>query len=162
MRTIKALRNLNRLPEVWRCRRHTKEWFRLTAAYIGLYQNFPFTITLPSGTFEFVEPSDVATFWQIFYRDVYPVCSADRLIIDAGANIGAFTLYALLSAPQSTVIAVEPAPDCCQRIKVMLRAHGLESRCKLHEVALGKSRGETFLPLTAGSQFRRTGLNGHR
>lgn len=161
-RVLGVARHLNRLHEIIRCRNHTPEWLRLTAAYVGLTGELPFGITIPSGTFEFRELSDVATFWQIFYRNVYPVMPSWRVIVDAGANIGAFSLYALRAAPESVVIAVEPAPDTCQRMRSMLCANGLESRCELHEAALGESRGETTIQLDVASQFRQTGVSGHR
>lgn len=159
-RLRKVGNNFNRLPEVLRCRKHTPEWQRLTSAYVGLNGQLPFSITNPQ--FEFVEAGDVATFWQIFYREIYRVEATDRLIIDAGANIGAFSLYALKANPHVKVIAVEPAPDSCKRLRATLRANDVESRCTLAEVALGDREGETTIELDAGSQFRRSGVPGHR
>jgi FkbM family methyltransferase len=159
-RLRKAAQNLNRLPEVLRCRRHARPWRRLAAAYVGLNGSLPFEIDVPS--FRFLEQADVATFWQIFYRGVYPVQQSDLLILDAGANVGAFSLYALLTAPQARIIAIEPAPDSCKRLRSMLSANGLESRCTLHEAALGDHVGETTIELDRGSQFRRSGLSGQQ
>ena len=161
-RFLKTVQHLNRVPEIMRCQRHTPEWKKLTAAYVGLKAPLPFEIGLPSGKFEFREIGDVATFWQIFYRHVYPVDSSYRLIVDAGANIGAFTLYALQAAPWAEVIAIEPAPDSCERVRAMLRTHGFEERCKLYEAALAGSVGETTIELNVGSQFRRSGTPGTR
>jgi FkbM family methyltransferase len=160
-RLLKVTQNLNRLPEILRCRKHARQWLRLTAAYVGLAEGLPFEIEIPSGTFEFREKSDIATFWLIFYRAVYPVRASDRVIIDAGANIGVFTLYALKNATQAKLISIEPAPDSCQRMKTMLSANGLESRCTIFEAALGDRPGETTIELDVGSQFRRTGISGH-
>jgi FkbM family methyltransferase len=160
-RLLKVTQNLNRLPEILRCRKHTRQWLRLTAGYTGLNGELPFEIDIPSGRFEFREKSDIATFWLIYYRAVYPVRPTDRVIIDAGANIGAFKLYALENAPDAKLISIEPAPDSCKRIKSMLSANGLESRCTVFEAALGDRSGETTIELNVGSQFRRTGLSGH-
>ena len=159
-RFLKTAQHLNRVPEILRCQRHTHQWLKLTSAYVGLNASLPFEVNVGSGKFQFVELSDVATFWQIFFRRIYPVYVSDRLIIDAGANIGAFTLYALQTAPQARVVAVEPAPDSCERIRSMLREHHLEDRCRLHEAALGASSGETSIQLNVGSQFRKTGVSG--
>jgi hypothetical protein len=154
--------HLDRLPEILRCRRNTRQWLTLTSAYVGLNVHLPLKIETPTGAFEFAEIADVATFWQIFYRKVYPVTLSDRLIVDAGANIGAFSLFALQTAPYDNVIAVEPVPDSCSRFRSMLRANKFESRCILHEVALGNHSGETTIQLDTGSQFRRTGVTGQR
>jgi len=161
-RFLNAGRHLNRLPEILRCRKHTPDWRRLTSAYVGLNGELPFHIRFSSGGFDFKEVGDIATFWQIFYRDIYPVKSSDRLIVDAGANIGAFSLYALQNAPNSDIIAIEPAPDSCSRIRSMLRANTFDTKVTLHEAALGEFAGETTIQLDAGSQFRRTGMAGHR
>jgi FkbM family methyltransferase len=159
-RLLKAGQNLNRLPEVLRCRQHTHQWLRLTAAYIGLKEDFPFAISVPSGSFEFVERCDVATFWQIFCGGIYPVEPSDRLIVDAGANIGAFSLYALQTSPTARVIAIEPAPDSCNRLRSMMSSNGMETRYTLREAALGERQGETTIQLDVESQFRRTGVAG--
>jgi FkbM family methyltransferase len=161
-RIVKAVRHLDRIPEILRCRGHAKEWRTLSSAYLGLNSAFPFEVTLPSGRFLFCESSDVATFWQIFYRNIYPVRISDRVIIDAGGNIGAFTLFALLNAPGTKVIAIEPATDTCVRFRAMLAEHKLEHRCALHEAALAGAAGETTIQLNVGSQFRRSGLPGQR
>jgi FkbM family methyltransferase len=154
-----TLRHYNRLPELARCRKHTRQWRRLFAGYCGLNTSLPFEIEISSGKFEFLEASDIATFWQIFYRNVYPVLPSDKLVIDAGANIGAFSLYALSSAP-CRVIAIEPAPDSCSRIDALLRSHEVRARCDLHQAALGDQVGQTTIQLGPGSQFRRTGIAG--
>lgn len=161
MRALRVVENLDRVPEVLRCRRHTHDWLKLTASYVGVNARLPFAIRLPSGRFEFRERGDVATFWQIFYRDVYPVGKDYRLVVDAGANIGAFSLFALTQAPEARLIAIEPAPDSCQRIRALLEEHGVAQRCTLYETALGANQGETTIQLNAGSQFRRTGVAGH-
>jgi FkbM family methyltransferase len=160
-RLLKIGQHLNRLSEVLRCRKHTHQWLRLTAEYVGLRGDLPFDVNFSSGRFEFLQRSDVATFWQIFYREIYPVEPSDLLIVDAGANIGAFSLYALQTAPHSKVIAVEPAPDSCKRIRSMLCTNAMESRCALYEAALGERPGETTIRLDIASQFRRTGIPGH-
>jgi FkbM family methyltransferase len=129
----------------------------LTAAYLGLPTKLPFCITLDSGLFEFDEWYDIPTFWQIFFADIYPVQQTDKTIIDAGANIGAFTLYALLRAPECRVIAVEPAPDTCGRLRAALFDHRLERRCIVYQAALADRVGVTTISLTPYSQFRSTG-----
>jgi hypothetical protein len=156
-RFLTAFAYLNRWREVQRCAAITRQWPRLTAAYLGMPVRLPFSITLASGPFEFREFSDVPTFWQIFFRDVYTVRPDDRLIIDAGANIGAFTLYCLLRAPQAFVIAIEPANDSCQRLRDLIHRHGFANRCAIHQAALWDGAGTTTIDMNAGSQFRMTG-----
>lgn len=61
-----------------------------------------------------------------------------RTIIDIGANIGDFTVYAAHKAPEATVIAVEPEPGNAGMVGKNIAANHLESRTKLHEVGVGK------------------------
>lgn len=159
-RILTAFAHLNRWREVLRCATITNQWPRLTAAYLGLPVRFPLSIALASDTFDFREFSDIPTFWQIFVRDLYAVRSDDRLIIDAGANIGAFTLYCLLRAPQAFVVAIEPADDSCARLRDLIHRHGFADRCAIHQAALSDTPGTTTLDMNAGSQFRMTGRGG--
>src|SRR5579884_3969850 len=103
-RLLRTLKNPRRFSEISLCKSATPEWMQLLTAYVG-FPFRPFFITLKSGPFEFREKSDVATFWQVFFRNVYPLRPADRLIVDAGANIGVFSLYALLALHDCRVIA---------------------------------------------------------
>lgn len=162
MRLLKALspRQLSRLPELFRCRAATRDWKRVTAAYLGLHNNFPFEIQLGAGRFRFETIADVRTFWPIFFSNTYGVHSDDRVIVDAGANIGAFSVYALLKAPQSKVIAIEPAPDSYQRLRQSIESSGLAARANTYQCALGSTRGTTTINMTAESQFRETGRGG--
>lgn len=159
-RLLKGFRSIRRLPEIRKCRRATRHWVRLTASYIGLPVRLPFEIDLATGPFRFETVADVRTFWLIFFGSTYEVRKTDRLIIDAGANIGAFSLYALLAAPNAQVIAIEPAPDSCDRIRRLIRSHGFEHRFTLCQGALGSRAGTTTLNMQAGSQFRATGSGG--
>lgn len=159
-RLIKGLRNIQRIVEVGKCRRMTPQWMKLTVCYIGWPALLPFEIQLGQGPCRFETVADVRTFWLIFFGETYPVRRTDRMIVDGGANVGFFTLYALLTAPNARVVAVEPAPDSCARTRRLIRDHGLEDRVTLYEAALGSHSGTTTLDMKAGSQFRTTGSGG--
>ena len=161
-RLFKALSQLNRFPEILHCRATTPQWLKLTSAYLGIATEFPFDIQLKTGRFQFTTLADVRTFWCVFFSNLCDVRRTDKLIVDAGANIGTFTFYALLKAPDSHVIAIEPAPDTCYRLRKVLDEHGLSSRCTVHEAALGASPGATTIDLKPESQFRMTGSGGHQ
>jgi len=138
-RVLRTLKNPRRVREIGLCRKATPEWKQLLGAYLGFVFQ-PFSIELSSGRFEFLEKSDVATFWQIFFAQVYPLRPSDRIIVDAGGNIGAFSLFALLAIPECRVFTVEPSPGSFER--------------------LGGSVGSTTIMSAGPSQFRRTGAAG--
>lgn len=155
-RLSRALRTPRRLSEVWLSRRVTPDWYTLLSRYLSEGFN-PFSVNLASGAFEFREKTDVATFWQVFVRGIYPVHASDRFIIDAGANIGTFTLYALLLNRECRVTAVEPCSPTFERLRGVLEIHQVASRCNLVNAALGGSEGETTIESSGPSQFRRAG-----
>jgi FkbM family methyltransferase len=157
MRLLKAIGKPSRLSEIWRCRQFTPDWLALTTAYIHLCSRYPLLIRTPTGPVELQTKSDVSTFWLIHIAHSYRLPTDAGMVVDAGANIGAFTLYALQNAPQSRVIAIEPAPDTFQRMSHMLDNHKLSGRCRLLQKALGDAPGQTFMNLDVESQFRRTG-----
>lgn len=159
-RLLRAATQVSRMPEVLHCRSLTRDWVQLTVAYIGLRSKLPFSINLPSGPFEFRETSDIPTFWQIFLANLYHLHPTDRVIIDAGANIGAFTLYALLNNPKCHVVCVEPAPDSCDRLRALVSSHGVSSRCTILQAALSNETGMTTIQMCPGSQIRLTGKDG--
>lgn len=158
-RILRAVTAPQRLGELLSCRKATPGWKQVTAAYIGLPFR-PFSITLGSGIFEFREKSDVATFWQVFFGKLYPLRASDRLLIDAGANIGVFSVYALLSLPQCRVISIEPSGSTFDRLQAALRANGVEQRCTSIHAAIGSSEGITTIATGGASQFRRSGREG--
>jgi len=72
------------------------------------------------------------------------------LIIDAGANIGAASLWFARLFPQAAVIAIEPEPDnaeCCRRNTAAL------PRVEVREAAIGAKPGRIQLENPAGKAW---------
>jgi FkbM family methyltransferase len=157
MRALKAILNPQRLSEVWRCRRLTPDWLLLTAAYLHLYRRYPLMIRTRTGPVELRTKFDVATFWLIHMGLSYQLPANANLVVDAGANIGAFTLYVLQNSTQSRIISLEPAPDTFERMAATVRQHNFNERCTPLQKALGDAPGTTFINLNLESQFRSTG-----
>ncbi len=159
-RLIKAFKSVGRASEIWEARAATPDWIKLTSAYLGLPVRMPFSIRLKTGPFAFQTLADLRTFWSVFFAGTYGVRPEDTLIVDAGANIGTFTLFSLLKAPHSRVIAIEPAADCCSRLREMIAEHGFAGRCEIYQAALGETFGTSTIDLHCGSQFREVGKGG--
>ena len=71
-------------------------------------------ISLRSGT------SDIPTFNQVFVAQEYNVKhikQAPKVIIDAGANIGLFTVFIKNRFPDAKIICIEPHPDNFETLK---------------------------------------------
>ncbi|MEU9092899.1 FkbM family methyltransferase [Streptomyces sp. NPDC048428] len=75
---------------------------------------------------------------EIFQDDTYDLDGLPDapVIVDAGANIGLFTLFVKRRYPAARVIAFEPVPDNIRVLKKNLRLHGIHD-VTVHPVCLG-------------------------
>ncbi|CAI6234663.1 unnamed protein product [Periconia digitata] len=97
---------------------------------------------------------------QFFYREIfqdhaYDVAELpeDAFIVDAGANVGMFTLYMKKKYPASTILAFEPAPETFKMLSENVKLHNLKD-VELHECALGAEDTTqifTFYPTVPGN-----------
>lgn len=139
----RVLRNVGRLPEVWRCLRQSDDGPALIAAYLGLRAlPYPYEFRTPFGdAMTLTTPHDLVTAWVLFYRREYQVDPSCRIVVDAGANIGTFSLLAARVAPESRILALEPFPDTRRRLEAHIARNGLGDRVRCLPWALGKSDG---------------------
>lgn len=81
---------------------------------------------------------------EIFVQEVYAAYDlrvpAGGLVLDIGANIGMFALYALRKFPGARVYCFEPAPHCLERLRVNLGQLG--DAVRIFSTALGDHTGE--------------------
>ncbi|KAH6894199.1 amino acid adenylation domain-containing protein [Thelonectria olida] len=92
---------------------------------------------------------------EIFEDHTYNVAELpdNAFIIDAGANIGMFTLYMKKKYPSSKILAFEPAPETFGTLARNVELHKLEG-VELHECALGSKETTqtlTFYPTFPGN-----------
>lgn len=161
-RWTKAFRQLNRLPELARCAQLTDQWWPLACAYVGLRPlRFPYHVHLNDGSqIVLTDFFDLATFWPIFLTPTYPVRVDDRFIVDAGANVGMFTIYAARKAPGARIGAIEPFPSTFERLERAAASNKLTGVTCL-KAALGRESGEALMPTDEmGSQFRQVVTGG--
>lgn len=99
---------------------------------------------------------DVAALGEVFYEHQYeppPAVAAflDELdrppsILDLGANVGYFTVFASLRFPGSRIVAFEPDAANAEVMRRTLEANGLD--CELVEAAASTTDGE--VPFSSG------------
>lgn len=145
---LKALRNVDRGGEIIRCTQETPQWASVSAAYLGLSRlNYPYLLRLRLGEqIRLDELTDLKAFWQIFLRRVYRVLPGDRVILDLGANIGVFTLFAARCAQYARVFSVEPFPATFSRLIANVRDHNLDGRVKCLNFAATGTDGTRVMP----------------
>jgi FkbM family methyltransferase len=114
----------------------------MIAGYLGLPVSYPFLCETKTGTSLYLEDrADLATAWIIFLRREYTVDPADEIIVDCGANIGVFTLYAAARAPRAHLFAVEPFPSTFHKLQENVRRNQLGNRITCLPIALAACDG---------------------
>jgi FkbM family methyltransferase len=151
--------NLPRVSEISACSQETSQWFFVALDYLGLRRlPFPYELRLRTGErIVLREHTDVIVFWTVFARRHYPVAAWHHVIVDIGANIGMFTLYAARKAPEARIISIEPFPDTRSHLEEMVKANRLEDRVTVLDCAISSHAGERKMDSAAGipSQYRR-------
>jgi FkbM family methyltransferase len=86
------------------------------------------------------------------YTRTYPKHGGDpRVIVDIGANIGAFSLFAAGRWPRARVLAYEPAPENLLWLERNVRANR-HDRIEIHPAAVCGATGEVTLWLREGTE----------
>jgi FkbM family methyltransferase len=156
-RFLRVFSHLQRVSEVFRCVRECRGWARIIPGYLGLGSPaFPYRFETRNGeclildTFE-----DLVTAWIIFIRNDYAVEAGCRTIVDAGANIGAFTLFAARCAPKARIVALEPFPSTFERLRNHVEQCPYRDRITCRALALcGHSGPRRMDDSPMASQFR--------
>lgn len=154
----KAVRNPRRGVEIVRSTAETPQWASISAAYLGLSRlRYPYMLHLrQGGLIRLEELTDLKTFWQIFLRRIYRVHPADKVILDLGANIGLFSLYAARCAPQARIFSLEPFPSTFRRLTETIRDHHLDARVTCMNCAATGTDGMRVMPDAHVPSQRRT------
>jgi FkbM family methyltransferase len=147
-RWLKALGHLNRFPEVWRCLRQSRDGWAIARGYLGVgTPSFPRHLRLTNGIdLELRTIHDLVTAWVVFFRKEYHLPPDASVVLDLGANYGAFTLFAAHTAPRAQVISVEPFPYSFDRLADHVRRHQLEGRVQAWRLGVAGAAGTRQMP----------------
>jgi FkbM family methyltransferase len=74
---------------------------------------------------------------------------APNIFVDAGANIGTHSVYALRSGYFDKVIAIEPHPENFHLLQQNIADNNLQEKVVLHHAAIGAENSEATLELSA-------------
>jgi FkbM family methyltransferase len=151
-----ALKRLKQSPELLAARWQTPLARQVAMSYLNMGTvKFPMDIPLRNGAVVRVYgPGEVKVFWQIFIHRCYRLWADCRTIVDAGANIGMFSVWAALQLPQSRILALEPFPETFARLQHNIRTNQLEGRVETVQWALAAESGERAMPAVGESQRR--------
>ena len=159
-RALRCFRHLRRVGELCRSVRRSPDWAALTAGYLGLRAlRYPRVFRTRAGDrLTLGDFHDLVTAWIVFFRDEYLIDPACRTIIDAGANIGAFSLRAARAAPAARIVALEPFPATWSRLREHIGRNHLEGRVVCRPWALGRSDAVRLMDDAAGRPSQSRGL----
>lgn len=92
---------------------------------------------------------DIASAYEIFAKREYGDIPANATVVDLGANVGFFSLYAAQEGA-SRVFAYEPSREPFEALTVNVAANSLENTIRCFKVAVcGKVRGDVKFPVAS-------------
>jgi FkbM family methyltransferase len=92
------------------------------------------------------------TLAEVFVRRRYGPLQAFQTIVDVGANVGSFALYAAQSCPAARIFSYEPEQRNFALLRQNLRINALEGRVAAFQRAVGSKSGLRTLSVVGISQ----------
>jgi FkbM family methyltransferase len=133
-----------------------------------LFNRQPFPLQFGEVTF-LIEPgsSDLYTIYEICYADGYlprlqPPPHHFRTVVDFGANIGVFSVWAARAFRPETLVAVEMEPACYRQLTANIHLNGLEDVIRPIQVAIYQHSGQVATRRRVGYSFHELRPHGAR
>lgn len=141
-------------PSVATAARLFRNWWRLTQIFSGRAAfTPPFELVGRKGyRLELQETGDVETVWDVFCLRSYRLPTGCEVVVDIGANIGAFTLYALQEAGAKRVTAIEPVGRSFARLQQTIAINQLQNRVQCLQRGIGKAAERRQISIGADSK----------
>lgn len=92
------------------------------------------------------------TLAEVFVRRRYGSLERLQTIVDVGANVGSFALYAAQSCPEARILCYEPEQQNFSLLTHNLRINGLEGQVAAFRCAVGSTSGPRALAAVGVSQ----------
>ena len=152
-----------RVPLAWRARiRHIPNFFRrLVWGWRGVpvdVEGVRFLVDYASGT-EFARARVFAELEGDFTRAFGVLAAQARVVVDVGANIGMYSLFAARKNPEARIYALEPEPHNLAALRRNLAVNGLDNVVSL---PLGLARQEATVTLRLDGLLENAAGTGHR
>ena len=93
-----------------------------------------------------MEREETKILWHIFVRECYRLTGRrETVILDLGANVGFFALYAARKAPHAHIYSAEPVPSTFRRLLHHLEWNGLSDHVTALNFAMSGATGTGFI-----------------
>jgi FkbM family methyltransferase len=145
-------RQLQRGREVGRC----FSTFLAPLTVLGAYSRFasvqyPLEVKTRCGCqFRVTDRDELGTVWLIFCREDYSVPPDARLVLDLGANFGAFSAFAARRAPAARIVSLEPFPETFDRLSQHVEMNRLQERVSARRLAVAAESGQRKMDADPG------------
>jgi FkbM family methyltransferase len=135
----KILENIKYFPTIVT---RITNWFSFCLHYLKLIKSVQFIVKFRKG-FKICTsgPLDVSTVAVIFIKDNYGKICDNSIIIDIGANIGAFSIYAATTSNHSTIYAYEPFPDNFDKLNRNIQINNLSKAIRTFKLGVASKKG---------------------
>ena len=97
-------------------------------------------------------PHDVITFVVVFCRRDYGAIKEGSKVIDVGANIGIFALYALMNGA-GHIECFEPCTEAFEMLRLNIKRNGFEDKADLHKCAVSDNDFSSVLIPKSSSPY---------
>ena len=155
LRALFSWRALRQAPLVPRAVRSFDNWFELLLSVAGLLQKareFRLRAGAVIRTHESIDSVTVAVVWL---KKDYGEPPAGGVVLDIGANIGAYTLYAALGNRTCRVYAFKPMPANFRVLADNVRVNRLSNRVEVHELNIAGTSASDDCTRVAGHPITR-------
>ncbi|MBN2368845.1 FkbM family methyltransferase [Candidatus Woesearchaeota archaeon] len=148
--SIKAILHLRYVPKIIF---KIKNWkaFLWTYLRLGSYTGI---FRFRDGTkIKTSDPIDTSTISVIFIREDYGKVKNNSVVIDIGANIGVYSVYACMTSKNTKVYAYEPMPDSFSLLSENLRLNKLEKSVEAFKLGIAGKKTIRRLFIAGKSPF---------
>lgn len=162
IKASKLLQHVGRTPELFGVCRQTPDWLGVTKRYLEIGEAiYPCQIALSGGgMFEVNSLGELKVFWQIFVRNCYTLPSPCETIVDAGANVGLFSVWAARERPEARIVSLEPFPATFRHLQKNIHNNELQDRVRPLRYALASTTGQRLIHCGGDSPNNRLVLRG--
>ncbi len=124
-----------------------EDWWSVLRAYLQFGEtSYPVKFATRSGTQLQLDSFDeLVTAWVVFCRDEYSIPTDARVVLDIGANYGAFSLLAAQMAPASAIYSLEPFPVTFAKLQANIESNGLTERVTCLQMAVSPQTGSASM-----------------
>ncbi len=130
-----------------------KNWFPFLLNYVGFKNSGGEYIFRNGAKIKTNEGVDSATIAIIFIKKDYGGVNNNSVVIDIGANIGVYSIFATSTSKNTVVYAYEPMPKSYGLLLENIKINKLENNILPFKLGVGDKKEKRKLFLSSGSPF---------